>query len=337
LTPDVPFRPGDLPIPPAAQAALGPTATGCAALRDCLSTALDDLRGVSRELQSAILLTDLYRGAPPPPRKLHVLATSGIDPQAKETALETWRKEDGLAWSVVQSAQAWALPHDPAFADGSRCVSAWPITAPDIPEAVWGALIVNHTGATLPTAVAARAQELAPAIAYAIQARREAANRLAARTLDLIFHDRSRLVITEKISRERAMQQLKRAPLTLEKKVGEIMSGAILENIVSRAKRRAVKREIQEKTFGGTGVTWEDLYEAIRIECQENKDQYSFELSGDDPYGRGQAYHDTDRFHVDVLLPPLDVGPEQVTWLTSKPYVWRRPDFGRRRWNSDEA
>jgi AAA+ superfamily predicted ATPase len=337
LTPDVPFHPGDLLIPQAAQAALGATATRCSALRDCLSAVLDDLHGLSRDLQSAILLTDLYRGTSPPPRKLHVLVTSGIDPEAKDTALETWRKEDGLAWSVVQSTQACALPHDPAFVDGSRCVSAWPIIDPETPEAVWGVLIVGHPGAALPVAVAARAQELAPAIAAAIRARREVADRLTTRTLDLIFHDRSRLVITEKIDRQRAIQQLKREPLTLEKKVGEIMSGAILENIVSRAKRRAVKREIQDRAFGGTGVTWEDLYEAIRVECQEGKDQYIFELSGDDPYGRGQAYHDTDRFHVDVLLPRSDVGPEPTTWLTSKPYVWRRPDFGRRRPGGDET
>ena len=49
-----------------------------------------------------------------------------------------------------------------------------------------------------------------------------------------------------------------------------VMSGAMIENIVGRAKKRAVRREISGVE---TGLLWEDIREAIFEELNQNKDQ----------------------------------------------------------------
>ena len=72
--------------------------------------------------------------------------------------------------------------------------------------------------------------------------------------LDIVFHSQSRLVITELAAQQTAAQK-KAPPRTLEKKVRDIVSGAMLESIVSRAKRIAVKREIEDRSIG---IIWAD-------------------------------------------------------------------------------
>jgi proteasome-associated ATPase len=50
----------------------------------------------------------------------------------------------------------------------------------------------------------------------------------------------------------------------------QFVSGALLESVVSRAKRRALKREIEG---GDEGLCWDDLSAALRQEFEQNKDQ----------------------------------------------------------------
>jgi ATP-dependent 26S proteasome regulatory subunit len=50
----------------------------------------------------------------------------------------------------------------------------------------------------------------------------------------------------------------------------DFISGAMIESVVSRHKRRALKREIQA---GQRGLSWSDLFESIREELEQNKDQ----------------------------------------------------------------
>ena len=60
-----------------------------------------------------------------------------------------------------------------------------------------------------------------------------------------------------------------RLPLQRRKPVSEIISGAMLESVVTRAKRSAVRREIEK---GQRGLLWrEDVYEALHSECEEDE------------------------------------------------------------------
>jgi proteasome-associated ATPase len=49
----------------------------------------------------------------------------------------------------------------------------------------------------------------------------------------------------------------------------DFVSGAMIESICTRAKKRAVKRMI---TTGAKGITIEDLFDAVRTEFRENED-----------------------------------------------------------------
>ena len=49
----------------------------------------------------------------------------------------------------------------------------------------------------------------------------------------------------------------------------DFASGAMIENIVSRAKRKAVKRVIAD---GARGITAEDLTQSVKEEFKENED-----------------------------------------------------------------
>ena len=53
-------------------------------------------------------------------------------------------------------------------------------------------------------------------------------------------------------------------------RIKDFLSGAMIESIVSRAKRRAVKRHIDHAEHG---LKWQDLTESIREELDQNKDQ----------------------------------------------------------------
>jgi proteasome-associated ATPase len=49
----------------------------------------------------------------------------------------------------------------------------------------------------------------------------------------------------------------------------DFASGAMIENVVARAKRKAVKREIEH---GELGITLDDLTDSVREEFKENED-----------------------------------------------------------------
>src|SRR5262249_36007118 len=50
----------------------------------------------------------------------------------------------------------------------------------------------------------------------------------------------------------------------------QFVTGALLENVVARAKRQAVRREI---AGGPAGLSWDDLATGLRQEFEENRDQ----------------------------------------------------------------
>ena len=186
-----------------------------------------------------------------------------------------------------------------------------------------------------------RVQTLAAAVTALLEARSQVADHLSERVLNVLYNPDSSLLITE------LTEQRERKPRTMRKKVEEIVSGAMLESVVSRAKRLAVRREIEQQrqlnrlaaqagttplqeaalqkaAASGGGITWHDLYEAIRKECEEGKDQYIYEMYADDPFGRDQAYRDTEKFHVDVQLPPEEAEISRITWLVNKSRSWRK-------------
>jgi hypothetical protein len=83
---------------------------------------------------------------------------------------------------------------------------------------------------------------------------------LIERTVSMIYHDNSLVRVSGQPLNGRSE----------EMRCREFMSGAMLENIVSRAKKRALKREI---TISSRGLCWEDLEYAVQEEFQQNKDQ----------------------------------------------------------------
>jgi proteasome-associated ATPase len=87
-----------------------------------------------------------------------------------------------------------------------------------------------------------------------------AADSLIERAVALIYSDTSAYQVTG--------TQVEGGAKTLPCR--DFMSGAMIESIVSRHKRRAVKREIDS---GLNGLSWSDLEEAIREEFEQNKDQ----------------------------------------------------------------
>jgi len=52
---------------------------------------------------------------------------------------------------------------------------------------------------------------------------------------------------------------------------GDLASGALIDNIVQRAKESAIKRAIADNTIEQAGVSEEDLLEAVRSEYRENE------------------------------------------------------------------
>jgi len=52
---------------------------------------------------------------------------------------------------------------------------------------------------------------------------------------------------------------------------GDLASGALIDNIVQRAKEAAIKRAIDEKSIEQAGLSEEDLLEAVRSEYRENE------------------------------------------------------------------
>ena len=310
----------DLPLPPAlpgedAAGRLGPAAGQMAGLADALNFLLAErLNGNGEGLEAALFVTDVYKGRQPPVRKLHLSTTLGLDPDLEAEVIAEWSREEGPAWAAVRSDRAQS-----AALSASRTVAAWPLSGGGNTHRVWGALVV-----AAPTGDVERlrpaVEALAGEITGGLKNRYDAVGRLIERLLDLLFDDDSSLIIAEKVDPQMVGHQ----PRTVTKQVRDILTGAILESIVARAKRSAVKREIMNKSFGSEGITWNDLYEAVKLECEENKDQYVYELYAHDPGGREGAYHDADSYSVEVRLPPPDVAKVERPWLASKAYAWRR-------------
>jgi hypothetical protein len=237
--------------------------------------------------------------------------------------LQHAKTSEGIAWRAIRQGEQISEKEDPASKKAQRGVSAWLVNDPENAQIGWGVLVVGYPGSKCPEVVRSYVEPLIQTIAETIHRRREVANRLIERVIDIIFHEKSYLIIMELKKAHEAQYAKINKPRTLEKRIQEIVNGAMLASIVSRAKRLAVKREIAKRNFGREGINWLDLYGAIKTECEEGKDQYVYELYGDDIFGRGQSYQDTERFAVDVILPPSDELAVSDPWLTSKVYAWR--------------
>ena len=322
LTPDLPFPPEALAPPPAAQETLG-RAAAIPDLAGCLSAAVERFASATPDVQAAIFLTDLYACDRPQARTLSLRAAAGFAPTTQKTVTDSWATPDSIAWQAIRSTQSILHQPDTAAGDDARAISAWPIVSPHNAGLAWGALVIGHDVQPLPEATANHAAALAAALADSLAVRRTVKDTLSNKMLDLLFHPTSRVVVSELAERKQARQQKARDLLTAEKPLPRDHYGAMLASIVSRAKRAAVKREMERATDLPRGINWSDLYAAVRTECVESKNQYIYELNGDDPYGRGAAYRDTEQYHVEVILPPEhDVPPEWV-WLTHKAFAWR--------------
>jgi len=87
-----------------------------------------------------------------------------------------------------------------------------------------------------------------------------ALERLGGRTADVLYATGSALHVTGR----QVVGRSKTLPWS------QFVSGALLESVVSRAKRRALKREV---AAGEAGLRWDDLATALREEFEQNKDQ----------------------------------------------------------------
>lgn len=87
---------------------------------------------------------------------------------------------------------------------------------------------------------------------------------------------------------------------------GDLASGALIDNIVQRAKESAIKRAIADNTIEQAGVREEDLLEAVRSEYREN-----------------EVFPPTDS--VEDWLKLLDYDPENVVRVQPKTASSERP------------
>ena len=324
---------------------LGFVACEQSALDNSLGAALDNWVSRFEDSHSALFLTELYTGRRPPAQKILLHARSGTNLESADALIEAWGASDGIAWQTVR--KNTIVTETTGAGKESQTVIACPLsmTTNGVPL-ILGVLVSLHSTQHLPEDLEPRMQRMSSALTGLLRARGEIANQLIERVLNILYSPESYLLITELVDARRSAQRGK-PPRTMHKKVEEIVSGAMLESVISRAKRLAVRREInkqrqflaepgmpnldnpdglkpgREAELMG-GIHWHDLYAAIRKECEEGKDQYIYELYADDPFGRDQAYQDTEKFHIDVKLPPEDAEISHVTWLVNKGRAWRK-------------
>ncbi len=150
----------------------------------------------------------------------------------------------------------------------------------------------------------------------------QAIKALITKMIDVIYNPGSYILIYRRDTKKTRVRTRKQE--TLHKALTEIVSGAILANIVERAKRNAAEREMkfnQEGIKKEVGLNWsEDLYPAIRQECEEGKDQYIFEAR--DVAGE-MAYLDADLFEAEVILKEeAEKGRPVARWARFKDRPW---------------
>ncbi len=317
LTLTTPFAPTDLVGSGHSSESLDAQVPDLASL---LVTLLIDFDAGGTETLAALFLAPGRVG--PGVDALTLAASAGFpDDDQTRQALLAWGKADGVALDACRTNHERELSCAAPGAAAAALVRALPISERQGAPCS-GALVLAWRSGHAPPKLTDRLDRLRSAIESSLRARRAAAERLIERMLDVLFHDGSRLIVTELLSAQAAPSS--RKPRAMEKKVREIMSGAMLESIVSRAKRSAVKREIQARGATRTGITWADLYDGIRRECEESKDQYIYEMFTPGPFGIDRDYKDTDQFTVEVILPPLDEGASASSVLRTKPYAWRK-------------
>lgn len=147
--------------------------------------------------------------------------------------------------------------------------------------------------------------------------RQEAIDSLIIRALSVIYNPDSQVIISERRSKE-----TRRSSPVLRKVLTEVVSGAMLNNVIERAKRNAAVRAmsvIDGTKTDGIGINWgDDLKPAIKQECEESKDQYIFEVRGSE-----MTYLDADFYEAEVILQDY-VGTERPTarWARLKKRPW---------------
>ena len=143
---------------------------------------------------------------------------------------------------------------------------------------------------------------------------------LIERAVAVLYSPNSFLQIYEKADRNETMNREHRRPRQARKPVSEILSGAMLDGIVTRAKRFAVRREIAQGR-GERGLLWQaDLLEAIRAECEESKEQYVSEIR------TSRDIADMEKYAVEVHLdevPEAAPGLRNIRWFKGKARAWQ--------------
>jgi hypothetical protein len=93
----------------------------------------------------------------------------------------------------------------------------------------------------------------------------------------------------------------------------------VIANVIARAKRQAVKREVTEQDPSRQGVRLQDLHEAIRQEFEENKEQLALHKVQSE---LGHAQEEVQS--VDVILQTGESDP----WSEEKLRPYRAPGPG---------
>ncbi len=91
----------------------------------------------------------------------------------------------------------------------------------------------------------------------------------------------------------------------------DFVSGAMFDIIVSRAKKRALKREVDT---GSKGLRWEDVRESIREEFEQNKDQLVSTT----------LHLPEEGLEIEVVMAEAEVGVEISPWLQPLERPWRQ-------------
>ncbi len=354
LTPDVPFATRALRLSPDVEEALG----GLDRIRTVLPDyspetwqvadavmphnleqvvvgALESLESRIPGARMTLWLNEFYRmpqDTRRTPQELDVCAQVGFAPDAKPEEREVSKD---ASWVVVRQNTRQL---DQSL-DGSFQTAIWPLCAFYDPQRVWGALTLEYVVDVPDALVDYIEAHWLPMIAAVIQARRIETERLTHLMLDLLYHPNSRIEIIELAKTEGQKQQ---RPLSLSKPLKEILSGAMLDNIVARAKRYAVNAEMAylesrngrpssrgndaEEKLDQLGVSWQMLRKAIQKECDESKNQYIAELEAGRPAYERRGYMDSEQYQIDVILAE-DADLSEVDWLITnfaKKFDWRR-------------
>ncbi|MBK8031246.1 MAG: hypothetical protein IPK17_17495 [Chloroflexi bacterium] len=205
-----------------------------------MSEALETLTARLPGSRASLYLSDAYKYDENRRRakKFALYASAGFSPD----------EDDPFVKQRLKAAQAVLDEQEPRIdvrytENAADRYALWVLHSPNDSTRVWGVLALDYAHAPLSAAVARYVQDnWLPVVAAVIQARITEAARLTNLMIKLLYNHGSIMRVVALNKTEGAKPGAARS---LTKELKEIMSGAMLNNIIARAKRFAVKQECQ--------------------------------------------------------------------------------------------